>query len=90
MGSLRFTTATSTKTPPRNVALDHRKFLTFRPSRPRRTMWVKYPKNKLVRAGFRVKTETEIFTFYARVVVNSSKGSLRNDDADGKDDATKQ
>ena len=50
IGSLRSTTATATKTSPQNITLHYRKFLAVRPSCSRRTMWVKYPKNRLVRA----------------------------------------
>ena len=50
VGNLRSTTATSTKTSPQNITLRYRKFIAVRPSRSRRTMWAKYPKNKLVRA----------------------------------------
>ena len=50
MGTLRTTTATSMKTSPQNITLQYRKFLAVRSStRSRRTMWEKYPKNKLVR-----------------------------------------
>ena len=38
------------KTSPQNITFHYRKFLAVRPSRSRRTMWVKYPKNKLARA----------------------------------------
>ena len=45
IGTLRSTTATSTKTPPQNITLHCRKFLAVRPSPLHRTMWAKYPKN---------------------------------------------
>ena len=50
VGSLRSTTATSTKTSPQNITLHYLKFLAIRPSYLRRTMWVKYPKNRSLRA----------------------------------------
>ena len=50
IGTLRSTTATLTKTSPQNITLHYRKFLEVRPSRSRRTMWAKCPKNKLARA----------------------------------------
>ena len=50
LGTLRSTTATSTKTSPQNRTLVYCKSFAIIPSRSRRTMWAKYPKNKLVRA----------------------------------------
>ena len=50
---------TSTKTSPQNITLNYRKFLELRPSRSRRTMWAKYPKNKLVGAVSTVKVEND-------------------------------
>ena len=50
IGTLRSTTATLTKTSLQNITLHYRKFLEVRPSRSRRTMWAKCPKNKLARA----------------------------------------
>ena len=50
IGTLRSTTATSTKPSPQNVTLHCRELLAVRPSPSRRTLWAKYPKKKLVRA----------------------------------------
>ena len=50
IGTLRSTTATSTKTSPQNRTLLNHKSVAIIQSRSRRTMWAKYPKNKLVRA----------------------------------------
>ena len=50
IGTLRATTATPTKPSPQNITLHCRELLAVRPSPSRRTMWAKYPKNKLVRA----------------------------------------
>ena len=50
LGTLRSTTATSTKTLLQNITLHYRKFLAVRPSRSRSKMWAKYPKNKLILA----------------------------------------
>ena len=47
---VRSTKAKLTKTSPQNITLHYRKFLAVRPSRSRRTMWAKYPKNKVIRA----------------------------------------
>ena len=46
----RSTTATSAKTSPQNITLHYCKFLAVWPSRWPRTMWAKYPNNKLQRA----------------------------------------
>ena len=54
--ALRSTTATSTKTSPQNITLHYRKFLAVRPSRSRRTMWAKYPKNIYCYERFQSKT----------------------------------
>ena len=50
IGTLRSTTATSKKTPPRNITLLYHNFSAVILSRSRLTIWAKYPYNKLVRA----------------------------------------
>ena len=55
-------TVTSRKTSPQDITLHYRKFLAVGPSRSLRTMWAKYPKNKLVRAVSEQKIENYRFT----------------------------
>ena len=55
VGTLRSTTATSSKMSTQNIASYYRNFPDFlgvRTSRSRRTMWAKYRKNKLVQTVF--------------------------------------
>ena len=50
LGTLRSTTAMSTKTSPQNIALLYHKSFAIIPSCSLLTIWAKCPKNKLVSA----------------------------------------
>ena len=65
-------TAPWTKTSPQNITLHYRKFFAIISFRSRPTMWAKYPKNKLVTSGFRVKWRMKGLYLYAQVVVKTS------------------
>ena len=71
-GNLRPTTATATKPSPQKIIWLYHKFFAIIQSRSRLTMWVRYPKNKLVRAVLELKQRMKDSLLHTDVVAKTS------------------